>query len=432
MRYIAPYGISDPNGAYINGDSRLGIQGSIPPAEAFEHPMRELVALIEASGFTPSEDDLEQVLKAVRSQRVNYAVDTGSVNVYSVAFDPPFVALNLGLPIRVLVAHTNTGPSTITVNNLGPYSVRRADLSLLQANDLLAGEVVGLVFDGTYFQIVNFIGTTATTQNNNYFDINIPYTVDTSVTPNTITAPFNPAITQIDAGDLILVKIANANTGATTITVNALPTKNLKSSKLTNLLVNQIVPGMIAVMVYDGTQFQLINPAAPEPVSGVTAQIAKRFMYQDPNYHITTVYNSYVEAFRVTYVPVAAGNKLHVQVAGAFFSQSSDPEMARAVNGFIAYSTNGGSTWNPPSWPGRDFPATGSFMANPAMTELGESGSGGLKSMYFNFNITSELTIPAGPPASVIVRLMFSSASSLAPDAGVLGGTIVDFTEYTL
>src|SRR5262245_29041796 len=133
MKYVAPYGVSDPDQGYINGDSRLGIQGSIPPAAAFEHPMRELVALIQGSGFTPDEDDLEQVLRAIRSQRANYAIDTGTVNAYSVAYDPAFVALNVGLPLRVLIGHTNTGASTITVNNLGPYSIRRADLSLLTA-----------------------------------------------------------------------------------------------------------------------------------------------------------------------------------------------------------------------------------------------------------------------------------------------------------
>ena len=46
MKYNQPFGISDPNGAYINGDPSAGIAGSIPPAASIEYPQREIVNLI--------------------------------------------------------------------------------------------------------------------------------------------------------------------------------------------------------------------------------------------------------------------------------------------------------------------------------------------------------------------------------------------------
>lgn len=78
MKYQPPfkYGVApatagihsdEPNAAYVNGDPATGTEGSIPPAEAFEHHLRELVHLIEYSGQTPDHTDLEQVRKAIQA-----------------------------------------------------------------------------------------------------------------------------------------------------------------------------------------------------------------------------------------------------------------------------------------------------------------------------------------------------------------------------
>src|SRR5512139_4004314 len=378
MKYVAPYGVSDPEGHYVNGNSQTGTQGSIPPAAAFEDPMRELVNLIEYSGFTPSEDDLEQVTKAVRSQRLNYAADTGAVNALAVAYDPVIVSFNVGLILRVKVKITNTGASTIAVDSMPATAIKRANGAALSADDLVAGEVATLVYDGSYFQIVNFLGLTSETENNNYYTISIPYTTD-SGTPNAIAAVFSPVITSLAAGDLVEVKMNNANTGASTIAVNALPVKNVFSSNLEALVANQLIVGMIALLVYDGTQFQLINPAKPKVATGGggVVQIKGRSVYQDPNYHVSTQRDVFVEAFRVSYTPVGAGNKIRVQVNGAT-NQSADSTPQRKIHGYLAYSTDGGTTWNPSSWPGYDYPTVGTFAANPFMTELQTDVNSGL------------------------------------------------------
>jgi phage-related tail fiber protein len=67
MKYQQPYGESDPDASYTNGDIGAGILGSIPPAAAIEHPQREIIAVIEAAGITPSEGDLEQLLAAIQA-----------------------------------------------------------------------------------------------------------------------------------------------------------------------------------------------------------------------------------------------------------------------------------------------------------------------------------------------------------------------------
>ena len=46
MQYNPPYGVSDPNAPYINGNPSTGTMGSIPPAASIEYPQREIVNFI--------------------------------------------------------------------------------------------------------------------------------------------------------------------------------------------------------------------------------------------------------------------------------------------------------------------------------------------------------------------------------------------------
>lgn len=141
---MAPYGVSDPDAGYINGDSRIGRQGSIPPGESIEAPMREIVNLITHAGFTPDEEDLEQLTKSIRSQRLNYAVAGGSANALTVTYDPAFTALTVGLILRVLVAANNTTAATIQVNALtaaGIFQSSRSKLFRVKNRDVVLGAI---------------------------------------------------------------------------------------------------------------------------------------------------------------------------------------------------------------------------------------------------------------------------------------------------
>jgi hypothetical protein len=225
VKYNPPFGIDDPNAPYINGDPTIAREGSIPPAESIEYPQREIVNFIAKSSFIPSNGDLTQLTRATRSQYVNYCVDTGSVNALSVALDPMLQGYLQGLILRVKVGSTNTGPVTINVNGLGARPIKRANGADLVAGDIVAGGIANIVDDGTNFQILNFLGAIGGTTNN--YNIDIPYAQDTG-TPNTIIAAFTPPITAPVAGDLILVRLANVNTSAVNISVNALAPKAVR------------------------------------------------------------------------------------------------------------------------------------------------------------------------------------------------------------
>lgn len=261
MKYVQPYGISDPDGHYINGDPSIARMGSIPPAEAFEHPMRELVAVINYSKLVPDGSDLEQLTKGVRSQRMNYCEDTGSVNNLSVALDPPVKNYTIGLPLRVRVRGTNTGPSTIDAG-AGRVAIRKPNGAEMAAGDLPINGLAELVYDGTFFQMINFGGAGGGGTGGDVFLYKIPYTVDTSPTANTVIANFTgtgaEAITAYVAGLIFMVKIANTNTSFSNINVNSLGLRPIYAQgghPNWPLLAGDVQVGDTIVFIYDGSAF---------------------------------------------------------------------------------------------------------------------------------------------------------------------------------
>lgn len=75
MKYNPPAGSQDPDAKYVTGQPGK-VRGSAVPAEAVEHPQREIVEVIKKAGLEPSGDDLGQLWKALEqlfSQKVTVA-----------------------------------------------------------------------------------------------------------------------------------------------------------------------------------------------------------------------------------------------------------------------------------------------------------------------------------------------------------------------
>jgi len=268
MRYQQPYGVTDPNAPYINGDPSIGRMGSIPPAAAFEQPMREIVNMITLSGGTPTDADLQQLAKAVQSQRVNYATDVGTQNAMVVACTPPWPASTAyppGFMVRVKVLHANISDVSHTTYTLdaggGPFPVVRPDGSFPQTGDCPAGAIIEYISDGTRFQIGSGMLGGGGAGSVTY--VKIPYAADTSVTVNLVTVAFTPAITAPSTGDIVLIKINNSVTGATQIAVNAIPLKNVTKNDTTvsALAPFDMVKGGLYLLEWDGSEWILLNPA---------------------------------------------------------------------------------------------------------------------------------------------------------------------------
>jgi hypothetical protein len=254
MKYQAPYGVEDPDAPYINGNPSIGVQGSIPPAAAFEQPLRELDNFIEKSGFTPTDDDLMQIIRSVRRQFVNFAIDTGPTNALSVSLDPPLEQYYAGMPLRVMVGHNNTGPATINVNLLGPRPIKTTTGLALGADDLTAGMVAYLLDDGTAWQLISKGGTVT----GSVTTVDIPYAADTG-SNNNILAVYSPALSTISEGKVLALKGTYRNTGAMTFKPNALPALPLLRNDGQPFQAGDVLNNMQFLLQNHSTYYQVLQ-----------------------------------------------------------------------------------------------------------------------------------------------------------------------------
>jgi hypothetical protein len=155
MKYEQPFGVSDPNASYINGNPSTGTMGSIPPAASIENPQREIVNLITDAGLVPADSDLHQLARGVQSGHLNYAVDAGTPNALAINVTPPLLAYAAGQRWTVKVFATNTGPSVININSLGARHIVYPGGTELKGGELHAGGLASLVDDGTNLQLSN-------------------------------------------------------------------------------------------------------------------------------------------------------------------------------------------------------------------------------------------------------------------------------------
>jgi len=76
---------------------------------------------------------------------------------------------------------------------------------------------------------------------------------------DTYTATPDPAITAYATGQKFLIIFTNGNTGTSTIALNGLAAKTLKKDVSTNLASGDLDAGSVHLIVYDGTNFQVLT-----------------------------------------------------------------------------------------------------------------------------------------------------------------------------
>lgn len=86
------------------------------------------------------------------------------------SLSPALTAYAAGQMFYFVAAGANTGAVTLNINSLGAKSVTRDGSTALVANDILSGEVVLVIYDGTRFQLIgpksgDVIGPASSTDN---------------------------------------------------------------------------------------------------------------------------------------------------------------------------------------------------------------------------------------------------------------------------
>lgn len=104
-----------------------------------------------------------------QSQASNYALDTGAANAYQCTLSPPISTPFNGMPIRVLIANSNTGASTFNPGS-GAGTVTRRDGSALIGGELIAGVITEFMWNGTSYNIMNGPGPASNAETNQQAD----------------------------------------------------------------------------------------------------------------------------------------------------------------------------------------------------------------------------------------------------------------------
>jgi hypothetical protein len=174
------------------------------------------------------------------------------------------------MQVRVKIGTTNTGASTLNLNGLGTAPILRGNLGALAANDLVVNSIVDLTFDGTNWQLANYIGlgSGSTTQN---FTTGLPFAVDTG-TASALVAPFSPAILvgAYVAGLAVIVQAGHACPGGTvTLQPNALTAHGITNFDGSALITNDWISGELLFLIYNGSSWSLIDVRSPNAPSRI-------------------------------------------------------------------------------------------------------------------------------------------------------------------
>ncbi len=153
MEYQAPYGSADPNAPYVDRNTAAAVKGSIVPAAAIEGPQRELVNLIAAAGITPDGGDLQQIAKAIQSNRLRSAVAAGSANAVTATLNPVPANIGVGFRVTLKLSVALSPGATFSPNGIAAATIKLMSGADIRTGDTAAGQVVDLVWDGAAWQL---------------------------------------------------------------------------------------------------------------------------------------------------------------------------------------------------------------------------------------------------------------------------------------
>lgn len=149
MKYEQPFGITDADASYINGNPDTGTMGSIPSAASIENPQREIVNLIKDVGaVTPNASDLHQLGKSVQTGRLNFGVDVGVVNAMIVPLVPVPDAYYGGMEVRFKAKFAPTAATTLDAGR-GARSVVKSGGAILKGSEWSIGDIIQVTFEAT-------------------------------------------------------------------------------------------------------------------------------------------------------------------------------------------------------------------------------------------------------------------------------------------
>lgn len=197
---------------------------------------------------------------------------------------------------------------------------------------------------------------------------------------DTYTAAPDPPITSYLAGQKFIITFTNGNTGTSTINLNGLGAKTLKKNVSTNLISGDIAAGGAYLIMYDGTNFQVLTLMGGVGGSGTTNEIAYWTSATAIGALTTATYPSLTELAFVKGVTSAIQTQLNSKVAATRNINTTSPitgggdlsaDRTIAINNAVA----DGSTKGAASFTAADFDASSGNISIDYTNGQASSGS---------------------------------------------------------
>jgi hypothetical protein len=117
---------------------------------------RRITNVSNAADVTPVGTDAINI-NTVQRNYVNYSAGTFGGGTYAVTLTPAPAAYAAGMRITFRATAANTGATNVNVNALGAIPLVKPNGSALAANEIIAGQIVEAVYDGTsgHFEMVS-------------------------------------------------------------------------------------------------------------------------------------------------------------------------------------------------------------------------------------------------------------------------------------
>jgi hypothetical protein len=213
---------------------------------------------------------------------------------------------------------------------------------------------------------------------------------------NTMTAIASLGMSTYVTGQRFFFVAPTTNTGACTLNINAIGIKSITKLGTTALVAGDVISGAIIQVVYDGTEFQLLNPPAlPSGVitmwSGSIASIPGGWYLCDGTNGTPNLRDRFIVGAGSTYAVNATGGSADAVVVSHSHTATStvtDPSHAHRQQGYTYTSAApGGGTPLASNYSTTDMGATTSvatgITVNTTVSTTGVSGTNANLPPYF-------------------------------------------------
>ena len=242
------YVFLDPTSSFAPNSNTTGFADGLVPIATVVTASGAITSIVD-NRLSPQVGAASQI--CVQQETYIYAADTGAANAYAVALTPA-PTLVAGSIVVFKAANANSGASTLAVNGGAAKAIKKNGAIALSAGDIPSGQIVMVVYDGTNFQLVGVLVSPVQIEQNAF-----TYSADTGAA-NAYAVTLAPVPTVV-AGSMVIFKAANANSGASTLAVNGAGAVAIKKQGATALSSGDIALNQIVVVIYDGTNFQMLG-----------------------------------------------------------------------------------------------------------------------------------------------------------------------------